>query len=245
MEKDPELQSAIRWQVELESSCAQSDDPALPTMLDEQVRNVNNTRRRLQEKRRKEIRRNFSRKQAVNDIERQLTGGAISDEPAREVLRKEFAMPPEQIFLVEAFFTWPTSDSLEDEWTRRNKAVAAAIQYCGFREGGPLRGRSKRSAPSDDEAPIPEPPARKRKPEKRPTISAWESEVSAAKKDVEAAQKPTTCFQCFKQYSDYNGVKRHFKTSHLKDRKCNFCDLSVEHEMHLRRHAIDIHRLRT
>lgn len=56
------------------------------------------------------------RKYAVNiDIERQLTGGAVSDEPACEVLRKEFTMPPEQILLVETCFTWPTIDSLEDE----------------------------------------------------------------------------------------------------------------------------------
>ena len=43
----------------------------------------------------------------------------------------------------------------------------------------------------------------------------------------------------FKKYSDYNGVKRHFKTSYLMDYKCNFCDLSVLHEMHLQWHAQD------
>ncbi|KAH8431688.1 uncharacterized protein LDX57_009342 [Aspergillus melleus] len=101
-------------------------------MLEDQKRKVHNLRRRLQEKRRKEIWRDFSRKQAVIDIKRQLTDGAVSDEPAREVLRKEFAVPPAQILLVETFFTWPTTDSLEDEWTRCNKAVAAGIQYCGF-----------------------------------------------------------------------------------------------------------------
>ena len=86
VEKDPELQSAIRWLVELENRCNKSNDVALLVMLEEQERQVNNTRRRLQEKRRKEMRQNFIRKQAVIDIERQLTGGAISDEPAREVL---------------------------------------------------------------------------------------------------------------------------------------------------------------
>lgn len=80
-----------------------------------------------------------------------MSGGAVSDEPALEVLRKDFAMPPQQILVMETFFTWPTSDSLEDEQIRRNKAVAAGVQYCGFAEGGPLRGRPKRSVPSDDE----------------------------------------------------------------------------------------------
>ena len=245
VEKDPELKSAIRRLVELEDRCNKSNDVALLAMLKEQERQVNNTRRRLQEKRRKEMRQNFSRKQAVIDIERQLTDGAINDEPAREVLRKEFAMPPEQILLVDTFFTWPTSDSLEDEWMRRSKAVAAGIQYCGFREGGPLRGRPpKRSAP-DDEAQAVLPPARKRKPEERPAVSSWESEFGATKEHIERARKPRACFQCFKRYSDYNSVKRHFKAFHLEDRKCHFCDLNVLHEMHLRRHAEEVHRLCT
>lgn len=146
MEKDPELQATIRWRVELETQCDdRPDDPELRAMLEDQGRKVNNLRRCLQDRRRKEVRREFSRKQAVVDIERQLTGGSVSDEPAREVLRKEFTMPPEQILLVETFFTWPTPDSLEDEWVRRNRAVAAGIQYCGFQEGGPLRGRPKRT----------------------------------------------------------------------------------------------------
>ncbi|KAB8213417.1 C2H2 finger domain protein [Aspergillus novoparasiticus] len=243
VEKDPELQSAIQWHAELEDRYARSNDPTLRALLEQQERGVENTRRRLREKRRKEIRRDFSRKQAVIDIERQLTGGAVNDEPAREVLRKEFAMPPEQILLVETFFTWPTSDALEDEWLRRNKAVAAGTQYCSFREGGPLRGRPKRPA-SDDATQVADPLAKKQKMQERPTVSAWEKKLGSVKEKV-TADKPSACFQCLKEYSDVYGVKRHFKTLHLKDRKCNFCDLSLQHEMHLRSHAQEVHRLRT
>ncbi|KAH1805774.1 hypothetical protein KXX35_000366, partial [Aspergillus fumigatus] len=235
MEKDPELQSAIRWQMELEDRCAQSNDPTLRALLEQQERSVHNTRRRLQERRRKEIRQEFSRKQAVIDIERQLTGGAVNDEPAREVLRQDFAMPPEHILLVESFFTWPTSNSLEDEWARRNKAVMAGVQYCGFQEGGPLRGQPKRPA-SEDEELIADPAAKKQKGPKRPTVSAWQKKLDTIKEKV-AAVKPSACFQCLKEHSDVYGVKRHFKASHLQDRKCNFCDLSLRHEMHLRLHA--------
>ncbi|KAJ5504597.1 hypothetical protein N7463_007471 [Penicillium fimorum] len=245
VEKDPELQSAIRWQVDLETQCAdRSQNPALRAMLEDQKRKVHNLRRRLQDKRRKETRRDFSRKQAVIDIERQLTGGAVSDEPAREVLRKEFEMPSEQILLVETFFTWPTTDSLEDEWTRRNKAVAAGIQYCGFQEGGPLRGRRKRSAPSDDNDIDPSPPARKIKTNTPPTSSREEGHTAGGK-PIPNVELTFACFQCPKTYSDYNGVKRHFRTSHFTDRKCNFCDLFVLHEMHLRGHADGVHGLRT
>lgn len=108
VEKDPELQAAIRWRVELETQCDdRPDDPEMRAILKDQGRKVNNLRRRLQDRRRKEARREFSRKQAVVDIEKQLTGGAVSDEPVREVLRKEFTMPPEQILLVETFLHGP------------------------------------------------------------------------------------------------------------------------------------------
>jgi hypothetical protein len=117
-------------------------------------------------------------------------------------------MQPEQILLVETFFTWPTSDSLEEEWMRRNKAVAAGVQYCGFREGGPLRGRPKRPA-SDNEESIEDPPAKKQKRPERPTVSAWEEKLRGVQKSV-AADKPSACFQCLKENSDVYGMKRHF-----------------------------------
>ncbi|KAL4766861.1 hypothetical protein BDW60DRAFT_212539 [Aspergillus nidulans var. acristatus] len=246
VEKDPQLQAAIRRQVELEMQCDDSDDPTLLVLLKDQERKVRNLRRSLQEKRRKDIRQDFSRKQAVLDIERQLTGGAVNDELAREVLRKDFAMPPQQILVVENFFTWPISDSLEDEWARRNKAVMAGIQYCGFLEGGPLRGRPKRSASSEDEARTTPPPSRKLKSEEQPTAPVREEQSAVSKEQPKKKSKPMVCFQCNKKYSDHNGVKRHFKTSHLQDRKCNSCDdVEFHHQMHLQRHAEGVHHLST
>ncbi|KAJ6138770.1 zinc finger protein [Penicillium samsonianum] len=74
--------------------------------------------------------------------------------------------------------------------------------------------------------------------------TSWEKGYTSSGKYIPNAEQIFVCFQCPKTYSDYNGVKRHFRTSHLTDRKCNFCDLSVLHEMHLRRHASDAHGLR-
>jgi hypothetical protein len=113
VEQDPKLQSAIQWQVELEDRCAQSNDPTLWALLEQQKHDIDSTHRGLQEKRQKEIRQDFSRKQAVIDIARQLTGGGVTHEPAREVLRKEFTITPEQIRLVKPIFTQPTSDLLD------------------------------------------------------------------------------------------------------------------------------------
>ncbi|KAJ5529063.1 Zinc finger C2H2 [Penicillium freii] len=139
----------------------------------------------------------------------------VSNKPTREILRKEFEILSEQILLIETFFTWPTTDLLEDE---------------------SLRGRRKRSTPSDNKDVVPSPPARKMKADTQPNTSG---------KYIPNAKQTFAYFQCPKTYSDYNGVKRHFRTSYLTDRKCNFCDLSVLHEMHLRRHASDAHGLRT
>jgi hypothetical protein len=143
-------------------------------------------------------------------------------------------MPLEQIHLVEKVFTWPTSDSLEDEWKYCNEAVKTSTLYCGFLEGGPLRGRPKRSAPlldHEDQQVCPATPKREKR--ERPTVSAWEEKLGVTKKHIEDAPQPRACFQCLKEYFDHNGVKRHFKKSHLTDRKCNYCDVSIQHEVHL------------
>ena len=156
VERDLELQSAVWWWADLKTQCEDcAGDPALQDMLDNQEYKVSNLHCCLQDRQWKEAQHEFSWKQAVIDIERQLTGSAISDQPAHKVLWKEFTMPPEQILLVEMFFTWPTTDSLEDEWEQCNKAVAAGIQYCSFWEGGPLWGQPKHSALSDDEDQVP------------------------------------------------------------------------------------------
>ena len=94
VEKNPELQSAIQWQANLETQCDDySDDSALQVMLEDQECKVSNLCCRLQDRQRKEACCEFSWKQAVIDIERQLTGGAVSNKPARKVLQKEFTMP--------------------------------------------------------------------------------------------------------------------------------------------------------
>jgi hypothetical protein len=246
VEKDPELQAAVRRQVDLENQCDHSDQPNLREKLQDQERKVRNLRRSLQEKRRKEVRRDFSRKQAVIDIQRQLTGRAVDNESAREVLRQDFTMPQQQILAVEAFLTWPVSDSLDDEWARRNKAVAAAVQYCGFAEGGPLRGRRKHAAPAEDKGRTAPPSPQKRKLEEQPDGSCCTEDIVALEKQVKKKAKAVVCFQCQKKYSDHNGVKRHFRASHLKDRKCNSCvDTEFHHQMHLQAHADLVHLLRT
>lgn len=117
-------------------------------LVEESQRNITNIRQRLRYKRKNEVRREFSQKQAVIDIERQLSGSIVPDEDTSEASQMANDMPPEQIRLIEAI---PTAWTSEGEWQRRNTAVEAIIAYCNYAEGGPLRGRPKRSISRDRE----------------------------------------------------------------------------------------------
>jgi uncharacterized protein DUF3435 len=88
--------------------CKRNPDPALISLIEESRRNVTNSRQRLQYKRKNEVRQGLGRKQAVIDIEGQLTGSIV---PTSEASQAKNGMPPEQIRLVKALQAVPT------EWT--------------------------------------------------------------------------------------------------------------------------------
>lgn len=245
VEENPELQAAIGALESLADLHRRTREPALESLLLQRQREVTNTRRRLREKLKQGLRQDFSRKQAVIDIDRQLCGSAVNNEGARQVLQREFEMPPAQIHLLEGLLTWPVSDSLEDEWRRRNQGVEAVVQYCDFLEGGPLRGRSKRTVPCDTGSHKDGPPERKIKREDRPSLSVWQEKCNKREEHIRSARKPRICFQCGKEYAQHGGVLRHFRAAHLHDRQCNFCKSPLCNEMHLRNHAAVVHRLHT
>jgi hypothetical protein len=110
---------------------------------------VKNTLPRLVNALKKQVHKEFNRKQAVIDIKRKLSGTAINDGEAKEVLQGEDQMLPEQIYLLKKLLTWPTSHSLEDKWQWQNTAAKAVMQYCPVLEGGPLCGWPKPAMPSD------------------------------------------------------------------------------------------------
>ncbi|EDN07394.1 predicted protein [Histoplasma mississippiense (nom. inval.)] len=201
-EEDPELQAAIHVHESLADLYRRTQDPALIPLLSRRQQEVTNTRRRLQDRLKHVLRQDFSRKQAVIDIERQLSGSAVNDEHSQQVPRREFEMPPAQIHLLENLLTWPTSDSLEDEWQRRNKGVGAVTEYCDFPEGGPLRGRPPKRRLSPEEAPQKVgSPAKKARLEDQPTISRQEEKNQAIEKDTPTVSEPEKCFQCPKKVS--------------------------------------------
>lgn len=173
--------------------------PQMQSQLGRLSREVTNLFNRLSRALREKTRKEFDHKQAVIDIERQLSGTAVNDDEAKEVLQNEAQMLPDQIYLLEKLLTWPTSRSLEAEWQRRNVAVMAITKYCSVREGGPLRGRSKRKAPSegfDDEQPA----MRKHNVggHCRLDLSPPPKNIlQKAEEHIRTAERPKKCFQCY------------------------------------------------
>ncbi|KAI1939195.1 hypothetical protein LOZ57_006155 [Ophidiomyces ophidiicola] len=243
VEQDPELRAAISVHREMRDLFAGTGDPALQLTASHLDQEITNIRQRLLYRLRNEVRRDFSRKQAVVDIERQLPGTAVYTEPAQRPSRKEPCAPPAQMHLLECLMSLPKSESLDDEWQRRNKAVEAVRQYCDFREGGPLRGRLSQKAPSDNACS----PDVGTKAEQGTASAAppWEQKYQELEEHIRSALKPEACFQCRKKYSRYADVLRHFRSAHLKDRQCNFCCILLPDQMALQLHAFTVHRLET
>ena len=290
--RHPEYTEAVRRRDDQATACQQDPSPRNQSRLARLKKDVAGIFHRLLRELKKEVRRTFSRKQAKIDIERQLSGSAIHDKETKQILREEAQMPSALIRLLEKLLTWPTSNSLEDEWARRNAGTKAVTEYCPVLEGGPLRGRRKRAAPSDDgpgQASSGKRAARvvptvDRRPinpggrpnqvvlgdEKRcvpkPAICETPTSMSdvdddpfeKAKKHILTSPKPERCFQCYgdpslpehrrlQTWSRYDATVRHFRTKHLQERRCKFCDDGgdIVTQMHWQNHASTVHRLKT
>jgi hypothetical protein len=83
--------------------------------------------------------------QAFLDIEAQLSGIVVKEKNEHE-LSLEDTMYPLQLYIVQSLLSYLISNSLEDEWNRRDTGAVAVVQYCDVLEGGLLRGRPKRNA---------------------------------------------------------------------------------------------------
>jgi hypothetical protein len=62
-------------------------------------------------------------------------------------LSSDMYMSPPQLNITQKLTACPILGSLEDEWRCHNEATEAVTMYCGVLEGGPLRGRPKKTPP--------------------------------------------------------------------------------------------------
>ncbi|KUL81310.1 hypothetical protein ZTR_09549 [Talaromyces verruculosus] len=270
LRQHPEYLEAVRERDEQAILCQQNPCKQNQSWLNQLDADVDRVFRRLCRIRRKEVRAAFSRKQAKIDIERQRSGSAFHNEETKHNVQTVAQIPPELSRLLEKLLTWPTSHSLDDEWARRNAATKAVTEYCSVWEGGPIRGRPKRASPSDDE--LDQIKSSKRVAKAAPTLSMPTSDsrdpleearqhiirVGQQDRKKPNAEKPIICFQCFgkqslpehkriQKWSRPDATVRHFRSTHLRDRQCNFCNDGeiFLHQMHLQYHAAAVHRLVT
>jgi Protein of unknown function (DUF3435) len=207
-------------------------------------RDVVNTRKRRMYALLKATRQAFDDEQAVIDIERQLSGGAV-DEDAKEMLATKEGMLPEQIFLLAKLMTWPTSLSLEAESRRRSEVINAVTAYCRVEEGGSRRGRKPKRLSRHAGQLV----SQDVNGEAESTFL-----LNSTLEYLREAERPVACFLCYgnlklsiyartKRYNRPQDLIRHFRQDHLNRLNekepvgCSFCGVRLQHKMHLQNYA--------
>jgi len=263
VEDHPELEEARRNLSKIRAQYEETQESGLLPRLQHREKEVRNMRKRLHRSLRHQIREKFDEEQAFLDIEAQLSGTAVK-EVSDDKSTLDDTMHPLQLHLVQSLLSYPVSNSLEDEWHRRDTGAAAVVQYCDVLEGGPLRGRPKRqvSASTTLAGPKAEPQDVHQTPN---DVDSCEAPLSvdgkpsrATREYLENAKQPEACFQCFaseglpdsvrfQMLDDAGCVTRHFDAIHLKEKplKCNWCELVLLHQIAFQHHAFDVHHVRS
>jgi hypothetical protein len=203
-------------------------------------RQINQERQRQRRALLQDIKRRWEYEQPVRDVERQLAGDQIEDDPEAS----SDTMLPIQKELAESVLSQPGT-SIEEEFCRRNRAIRAVTLYCGIEEGGMKPLETKRGHQ------LTHPRAE--------TLSEKASEaLEEAKVKVYKEPRPRICFLCLgnenlpvdeRTYEFYSSgdLTRHFKRKHLQYvgsvefLECKLCQVALEDKMHLQRHALEIH----
>lgn len=126
LEDHPELEEARRNLSQIRAQYEKTQQPALLPRIQQREKEVRNTRKRLQRSLRHQIRENFDEEQAFLDIEAQLSGTVVKEESEDESSLED-RMHPLQLHLVQSLLSYPISNSLEDEWNRRDTGAAAVV----------------------------------------------------------------------------------------------------------------------
>ncbi|KAF2875770.1 hypothetical protein BDV95DRAFT_626203 [Massariosphaeria phaeospora] len=209
-------------------------------------RTINQARQRLRHALLQEIKERWKYEQPVRDVEQQLAGIEASDVAA--VMKTRDAMLPVQKVLVDAVLAQPGT-TLEEEVSRRNRAIRAVMDYCGIEEGGRSSSRRKRYSSRVVSPPDSQEDAQ---------LKAYEEALEAAKVSVYDEKRPTICFVCLgngslpiidrvRPFSNPGGLTKIFQRKHLANINegepvgCNLCQNNLVDKIHWQRHAIEIH----
>lgn len=195
---------------------------------------INQERQRLRHALLQDVKERWEREQPVRDIEQQLAGEEIKDDPKPLY----DAMPPAQEELAESVLSTPGT-TVEGEMNRRNKAIRAVTLYCSIQEEG--MNLTRAGARSRNTVPL-----------VKSQLEHEEEALEAAKVSVYKEKRPRICFLCLGEdrissFGTSGDLSKHFGRKHLqyikggKGVNCNLCKVSLVNKMHLQRHALDVH----
>lgn len=210
------------------------------------TRIVRNAKQRMQNALLKKTREEWTTKQAVKDISRQLRGEGFAPEPVDTHRRPQH---PAQKRMVAAL-TAPAEPTLKGQYRRMCNAINALIAYCFIEEGRTLRRTG---------AAVTKSTSRLQKP-------VMESPVDAAVLSVfvkSEKEGPRRCLMCvgkacslspddpqvsalINEFYTSSDLSRHFRQKHLKNLRpdkihCHVYDMPLDHKMHLQSHAELVH----
>jgi hypothetical protein len=211
------------------------------------LRKIKNAKQRMRNALLKKTREEWTTKQAVDDIERQLCGEGFAPQPT------EFPCPPQHPVQKRLFaaITAPSEQTLENQYRRRNNAIHAIIAYCSVEEG---RTSCRTSIVGT-------------KSTRRLEEPIAGSPLYAAALSVfvhDEKERPRRCFICIgkamslppddpnvekliDEFYTSSDLSKHFRRRHLENLResdeieCRVCCMSLDNKMHLQNHARRIH----
>jgi len=206
-------------------------------------RKINQERQRQRHALLQDVKKRWEYEQPVRDVEQQLAGIEIKDDP----MVVHDTMLPAQKELAESVLSQPGT-TLEEEMRRRNRAIRAIVLYCGIEEGGMHSGPKRLSSRVA-------PPGKSEEDSQR---DLDEEALEAAKVSVYKEKRPKICFLCLGNeglpleqrihpFGSPSDLTKHFNRKHLLNIEegqrlgCNLCKVSLDNRMHLQRHGYDVH----
>ncbi|KAI7758874.1 hypothetical protein LZL87_014215 [Fusarium oxysporum] len=251
---DPKIQDLLRQRECLLSKGNKSDK--VRTRLRKISKDIQSEKARLRRKRKDQVRKIWSREQAVTDIERQLAGKTFEEPP---ISPSDEDAHPAQKRLYEAL-TAPATSTIESEYRRRNNAILSVMSYCSVQEPPlPPMTRYKAVATKKDVSNL------------HDSDSTAKDIASSALGDAITSvfvksrmERSRRCFLCvgrattlqpsdpaidklIKPFYSTGDLSRHFKRHHLSNLQpneklhCRLCDEALDNKMHLQNHAETVH----
>ncbi|EGU82783.1 hypothetical protein FOPG_16000 [Fusarium oxysporum f. sp. conglutinans race 2 54008] len=249
---DPKIQDLLRQRECLLSKGNKSDK--VRTSLRKISKDIQSEKARLRRKRKDQVRKTWSREQAVTDIERQLAGKTFEDPPTSP---SDEDAHPAQKRLYEAL-TAPATNTIESEYRRRNNAILSVMSYCSVQEPPlPPMTRSKAIATQKDVSNLHDNTT-------KDTASSALGDAITSVFVKNRTERSRRCFLCvgrattlepsdpaahglIKPFYSSGDLSRHFKRRHLSNLQpneklhCRLCNETLDHKMHLQNHAEMVH----